>query len=123
MQEIFKKVKETAEGDGMKNKEKLKELCDFVQKKAEEAEQQTSRQREHGWESLQDWIRTMPGGEEALKRVPDVKVFVKVSQERREDAKKLAQETYEAVLQVLEEKGQKAKQLAEEVKEDTKKSS
>ncbi|KAI0655905.1 hypothetical protein C8Q70DRAFT_1016263 [Cubamyces menziesii] len=122
VQEIFKQVKETAEGDGMKNKEKLKELRDFVQKKAEEAEQQTSRQLEHGWESLQDWIRTMPGGEEALKRVPDVQVFVKVSQERREDAKKLAQETYEAVLQVLEEKGQKAKQLAEEVKEDTKKS-
>ena len=55
-----------------------------------------------------------------MKRMPDVKVFVKVSQERSEDAKKLAKETYEAVLQVLEEKGKKAKQLSEEVKKDTK---
>ncbi|KAH9847623.1 hypothetical protein C2E23DRAFT_741369 [Lenzites betulinus] len=118
-QEIFKRVKEAAEGDGAKN-EKLKELTEFVQKKAEEAQQQGSAQLEKGWESLQDWVRTMPGGEDALKRIPDVKVFVKVSQDKREEAKKLAQETYEAVLQVLEEKGKKAKALSEEVKEDAK---
>ncbi|KAI8975817.1 hypothetical protein BD414DRAFT_496993 [Trametes punicea] len=122
-QEIFQRVKEIAESNNVKNKEKLKELRQFVQKKAEEAEQQASRRLERGWESLQDWLRTMPGGEEALKRLPDVKVFVKVSQDRREDAKKLAEETYEAVLQVLEEKGRKAKQLSEEVKEDTRKAS
>ncbi|KAI0633350.1 hypothetical protein C8Q77DRAFT_1217776 [Trametes polyzona] len=118
-QEIFKRIKEAAEGDGAKSKEKLKELREFVQKKAEEAEQQGSARLERGWESLQEWVRAMPGGEEALKRVPDVKVFVKVSQERREDAKQLAQETYEAVLQVLEEKGKKAKQLSEQAKEDS----
>ncbi|KAI0373383.1 hypothetical protein BV20DRAFT_989057 [Pilatotrama ljubarskyi] len=122
-QEIFQRVKEVAQDDAAKNKEKLKELREFVQKKAEEAEQQGTARLERGWESLQEWVRAMPGGEEALKRVPDVKVFVKVSQDRREDAKKLAQETYEAVLQVLEEKGQKAQQLSEEVKEDTKKKS
>ncbi|CDO69303.1 hypothetical protein BN946_scf184976.g22 [Trametes cinnabarina] len=122
-QEIFQKIKEAAESDGAKNKQKLKDLQDFVQKKAEEAQQQASGQLERGWESLQDWVRTMPGGEEALKRLPDVKIFVKVSQERSEDAKKLAEETYEAVLQVLEEKGKKAKQLTEEVKDDTKKES
>ncbi|OJT01839.1 hypothetical protein TRAPUB_7704 [Trametes pubescens] len=123
VQEIFKRVKEVAEGDSAKNKEKLKELHDFVQKQAEEAEQQGTAQLEKGWEYLQEWLRAMPGGEEALKRVPDVKVFVKVSQDKREEAKKLAQETYEAVLKVLEEKGKKAKQLSEEVKEDTKKKS
>ncbi|KAI0769674.1 hypothetical protein BD413DRAFT_476947 [Trametes elegans] len=122
-QEIFKRIKESAQGDNAKNKEKVKELRDFVQKKAEEAEEQGSARLERGWESLQDWIRTMPGGEDALKRVPDVKVFVKVSQDRREDAKKLAQETYEAVLEVLEEKGKKAKQLADDVKHDTNKKS
>ncbi|KAI0356215.1 hypothetical protein OH77DRAFT_1423818 [Trametes cingulata] len=122
-QEIFQRIKEVAQGDAAKNKEKVKELREFVQKKAEEAEQQGTARLERGWESLQEWIRTMPGGEEALQRVPDVKVFVKVSQDRREDAKKLAQETYEAVLKVLEEKGQKAKQLSEEVKEDTKRKS
>ncbi|KAI0829630.1 hypothetical protein BC628DRAFT_1408486 [Trametes gibbosa] len=120
-QEIFKRVKEVADGDSAKNKEKLKELTEFVQRKAEEAQEQGSARLEKGWESLRDWVRTMPGGEDALKRIPDVKVFVKVSQDRGEEAKKLAQETYEAILQVLEEKGKKAKALSEVVKEDVKK--
>ncbi|KAI0690194.1 hypothetical protein C8T65DRAFT_672032 [Cerioporus squamosus] len=122
-QEIFAKIKDAAQGDLAKNKDKVNELRKFVEEKAREAEAQGSKQLERGWESLQDWIRTMPGGDNALKRMPDVKVFVKVSQERSEDAKKLAKETYEAVLQVLEEKGKKAQQLSEEVKEDTKKKS
>ena len=119
-QEIFARIKDVAQGDLAKNKDKMNELRKFVEDKAREAESQGAKQLERGWESLQDWVRTMPGGEDALKRMPDVKVFVKVSQERSEDAKKLAKETYEAVLQVLEEKGKKAKQLTEEVKEDTK---
>ncbi|RPD63871.1 hypothetical protein L227DRAFT_572311 [Lentinus tigrinus ALCF2SS1-6] len=122
MQEVFSHIKDVAQGDMAKNKDKMNELRKFVEDKAREAEAQGTKQLERGWESLQDWIRTMPGGEDALKRMPDVQVFVKVSQERSEDAKKLAKETYEAVLQVLEEKGKKAKQLSEEVKEDTKSS-
>ncbi|RDX50135.1 hypothetical protein OH76DRAFT_1381302 [Lentinus brumalis] len=122
-QEIFARIKDAAQGDLAKNKDKVDELRKLVEEKAREAETQGSKQLERGWESLQDWIRMMPGGDDALERIPDVKVFVKVSQERGEDAKKLAKETYEAVLQVLEEKGKKAKQLSEEVKDDTKKKS
>ncbi len=122
-QEIFAQIKDAAQGDLAKNKDKVDELRKLVEEKAREAETQGSKQLERGWESLQDWIRMMPGGDDALERMPDVKVFVKVSQERGEDAKKLAKETYEAVLQVLEEKGKKAKQLSEEVKDDTKKKS
>ncbi|KAI0743833.1 hypothetical protein C8Q80DRAFT_1183375 [Daedaleopsis nitida] len=121
-QEVFARIKEAAQGD-LKNKDKMKELRDFVQAKARDAEDSGSQQLERGWESLQQWIRAMPGGEDALKRMPDVKVFVKVSQEKSEDAKKLAKETYEAVLEVLEEKGKKAKRLSEEVQQDAKKSS
>ncbi len=84
-----------------------------MQAKAREAEEQGRKQLEQGWESLQDWMRTMPGGEDALKRIPDVKVFLQVSRERSEDAQKLMKETYEAMLQVLEEKGKKAKKLSE----------
>ena len=122
-QEIFARIKDASQGDLSKNKDKMKELRDFVQAKAREAEEQGSRQLERGWESLQEWVRAMPGGEDALKRMPDVKVFVKVSQQRSDDAKQLAKETYEAVLQVLEEKGKKAKKLSEELKEETQKAS
>ena len=38
-QEVLARVKDAAQGDAAKNKEKLKELKDFVQKKAEEARQ------------------------------------------------------------------------------------
>ncbi len=86
-----------------------------MQAKAREAEEQGRKQLEQGWMSLQDWMRTMLGGEDALKRIPDVKVLMQV---RSEDAQKLVEETYEAVLQVLEEKGKKAKKLSEDVKED-----
>ncbi|KAI0779802.1 hypothetical protein C8Q74DRAFT_1316289 [Fomes fomentarius] len=123
-QELFARIKDAAQGgDLSKNKDKTNELRDFVHAKAREAEEEGSRQLEQGWESMQGWIRTMPGGEDALKRIPDVKVFVQVSRERSEDAQKLVKETYEAVLQVLEEKGKKARKMCEDVKEDGKKAS
>ena len=55
-----------------------------------------------------------------MERLPDVKVFVQVSREKGDEAKKLAKETYEDVLRVLEEKSKKAKRLAEEVQDDSK---
>ncbi|TBU29589.1 hypothetical protein BD311DRAFT_266400 [Dichomitus squalens] len=122
-QELFSRIKDLAQGDALKNKEKMNELRDFVKEKAHEAEEQGSQELERGWQSLQEWIRTMPGGDEALERLPDVKVFVQVSREKSDEAKKLVKETYEGVLRVLEEKGKKAKQLAGEVQDDSKKRS
>lgn len=45
----------------------------------------------------------MPGGEEALKKVPDVDVgmLAQVAQNRGDEAKKLMGETYEDILKVL----------------------
>ena len=99
----------------------FRSLKDFVSRKAREAEEHGSKELERGWQSLQEWIRTMPGGDEALERLPDVKVFVQVSREKSDEAKKLAKETYEDVLRVLEEKSKKAKRLAEEVQDDSNK--
>lgn len=123
-QEVFDQIKKVAQGDAKDlNKDKVNELRTFVLKKVEEAEGQGSERLERGWESLQEWIRTMPGGAEALQKVPDLKVLVKVSQEKSEDAQKLAKETYQDLLKVLQEKGKKAKDLTQDVKEDTKKKS
>ncbi|KAI1796422.1 hypothetical protein LXA43DRAFT_987579 [Ganoderma leucocontextum] len=116
-EELFSRLKDAAQTDILKNENKMKELRDHVLQKAREAEEERSRQFERGWRSLQEWIRSMPGGDEALQRLPDMRVFVQVSGDGRDGAKGLAKETYEEILRVLEEKGKKAKQLSEEAME------
>lgn len=118
VQEIFTQIKDAAQGDQGKNKEKMKELRDLVLRKAREAREQGSAHVERGLESLQNLIRTI-GGED----VPDMKVFVRAYQDRGDDAKKLVEDTYKAIFKVLEEKGKEAKRLSEEAKDDTKKKS
>ena len=113
-QELFSRIKDATRTDVLKDEKKMKELRDYVVHKAHEAEEQRSRQFERGWRSLQDWIRSMPGGDEALQRLPDMQVFVVVSRDRGDEAEELTKETYEEILRVLEEKGKKAKQLAED---------
>lgn len=123
IQEIFARVKEVAQGDATNSKEKMKELRSFVLEKVRETEKQGGLQLENGWKSLQEWVRAMPGGGEALQRMPDVKLLARISQERGEEAQNLARETYDAVLKVLEEKAKRAKELSEGVEKDLKKRS
>jgi len=119
--EVLDKVKEVAETKDEKVRmQKTGELKDFILAKAKEAEGRASKQLEQGWESLQEWIKVVPGGDEALGRLPDVKVFIQLSQERGDDAKKLAKETYDDIFKVLEEKSSKAKELVSKTKEETK---
>ena len=122
-QELFARIKDAAQGHAEKDKEKMRELREFVQSHARDAQEGGTRSLERGWKSLQEWVRSMPGGEDALQRMPDLKVLVNVSQDHRDEAKKLARETYEDILRVLEDKSKKAKRLSEDVKEDTKRSS
>ncbi|TFK54318.1 hypothetical protein OE88DRAFT_1624751 [Heliocybe sulcata] len=116
--EVFDRIREVAEAKGGKQKEKVEELKKFVQDKAKEAEERGKGGMQNGWESLVSFIRMVPGGEEALEKTPNVKEFIKVSQERSDDARQLAKETYEEILRVLEEKGKKAKRMAEETGKD-----
>lgn len=60
---------------------------------------------------------------QALKKVPNAQALVELSQSRSEDAKKLAQETWDELLRVLEDKGKKAKELAQGTKEEAKEKS
>lgn len=55
-----------------------------------------------------------------IKKAPHFQDALNLAQDRSEDAKKLAKETFSDVMAVLEEKGKKAKEL-EETKEDVEK--
>jgi len=121
--EVFAKVKEATEGDASKNKQKVKDLQEFVKQKAEGVQKQSSAGIDQGWTALQGWIKTMPGGEEALKKMPDMDAFVQLAQQRGDDAKQLTKETYDEIVKVLEEKGKRAKELAEKTQQDAKKKS
>ncbi|KAH8093849.1 hypothetical protein BXZ70DRAFT_948141 [Cristinia sonorae] len=119
--EVFDKVKEVGEEKNeSKRKEKVKELKDFIIRKAEEAQSKGGKSVERAWESLQEWVQQVPGGSEALEKMPDMKVFVQLSQKKSEDAKKLAKETYDEVLKVLEAKAKKARGLVDEAKDEAK---
>lgn len=121
-EEVLDKVKEVAElEDDGQRRERLKELREFIIRKADEAQQRGSRSMERGWESLQEWMKMVPGGGDALEKLPDVKVFVALSQKKGEDARKLAKETYDDVFRVLEEKAKKAKGIVEDTKQEAKK--
>ncbi|KAL4252629.1 hypothetical protein ABKN59_005293 [Abortiporus biennis] len=123
VKEVFEKVKEVAEDqDALKNQEKLEQLKEFVKTKAKEAQDRAGGQVEKGWESLQEWAKTVPGGQEALDKIPEAQAFATLAKERKEDAKNLAKETYDDIFKVLREKSQKAKQLVEETKEKSSRS-
>ncbi|GJE95506.1 hypothetical protein PsYK624_116910 [Phanerochaete sordida] len=113
--DVVDRVRQVAK-DGA-DPQKVKELREYVQSRAKEAQ-------EKGWEGLQSWVKSMPGGEEALKSLSDVDVqsLLALTKDKSEDAKHLAEETYQDVLKVLKEKASKAKKIAEEGKKEAKQS-
>ena len=87
----------------------LNDGMDYLRTHAPEVKEGATRSLEQGWESVQQWVRPTPKGEDDLqRRMPDVKVLVKASQEHMDEAKKLAEETYKGILRVLEDKSKKA---------------
>jgi hypothetical protein len=56
-----------------------------------------------------------------LKKIPNAEALAQLAQARGGDAGALAQETWDDVLKLLDEKAQKARKLAEGTKEDAKK--
>lgn len=55
-----------------------------------------------------------------LQKAPNARALLELSKDKGEDASKLAKETWEEVLKVLEAKGQKARELANDAKEEGK---
>ncbi|KAK7692560.1 hypothetical protein QCA50_004190 [Cerrena zonata] len=124
VEELFSKIKDVAEGAGKdgfsKDKKKVEDLKAYIMKRVDEADKSAESSDTNTWESLQQWVKSVPGGEEALDKIPDLKTFTELSQKHGEDAKKLAKETYDEIFKVLQDKAQKAKKIAEETKEDGK---
>ena len=58
-----------------------------------------------------------------LGKAPHVQALLTAVKERGDDAKQLAQETWQDVVNVLEEKGKKAKELGDRLEEDVEKKS
>ena len=72
------------------------------------------------WDILHSFVRSAPGGKEALEKHPHIKDFVAIAGEKGDEAKKLAQETFNDIMSVLEEKGKKAQKLKESMKDEVK---
>lgn len=95
--EIFEKLKAAAEAKGDEQKKKIGELKDLVQAKAKEAQDAASSKFGVGWDDILGYVKQIPGGEEALKKVPNAQALVELSKSRSEDASKLAKETWDEV--------------------------
>lgn len=67
---MFNKVKEVADEAGkdgfLKDKKKVEELKAYIRKKADEADKAADSAYTKSWESLQQWIKSVPGGEEVI---------------------------------------------------------
>ncbi|KAI9003171.1 hypothetical protein BC832DRAFT_532428 [Gaertneriomyces semiglobifer] len=120
---IFEQVKDIAEASNDQRKDKIAKFREFVQKKAGDSKDAGVATLERGWEGLQEWVKVVPGGSEALQQIPDVSVLVRLSQEKGDDAKELAKETYEDVLKILQEKAEKARKIVEDGKQKASKES
>ncbi|KAI0342149.1 hypothetical protein BDW22DRAFT_1484995 [Trametopsis cervina] len=111
LKEVLERVRAAAK-EGSLDDGKLKELKDFVKTKSQETSSQ-------GW---QEWIKNVPGGNQALKKMSnvDVQSLVELSMNKSGDAKQLAEETYRDILKVLQEKSDKASKLAKDTAEEAK---
>ncbi|CAL1706825.1 unnamed protein product [Somion occarium] len=67
-EEVLSKIKEVADKAGkeglLRDKQKVEDLKQFIKTKAQEAEQKVNDQFAVSWEGLQEWVKSVPGGEE-----------------------------------------------------------
>ncbi|KZT41528.1 hypothetical protein SISSUDRAFT_981752, partial [Sistotremastrum suecicum HHB10207 ss-3] len=101
-QEIWKQVKEVADGKGTPSKEKIDQLKGLISQKAKEAEESTGASLDGAWEKIEGFD------------------LQKILQDGGEDASRLAKETYDEIAQVLEKKAKEAQKLTEKTKKETK---
>ncbi|KAF8540628.1 hypothetical protein BDD12DRAFT_880270 [Trichophaea hybrida] len=109
--QVFQKVKEaaTSQGDSRENAEKLKKYFEDL------AQQGKSKmggfQNSDTWQMVEKYIKSIPGGEEALKDTPSLNELISLSKKGPE-AEKLAKETVQEISEVLKKRIQQAKDLA-----------
>jgi hypothetical protein len=64
IQDVYDKVKEVA--DKGPNKQNIKELQDLITKKAKEASEKGGVKWDDAWQTLQDYVKKIPGGKEVF---------------------------------------------------------
>ncbi|KAH8119012.1 hypothetical protein DFH11DRAFT_1562416 [Phellopilus nigrolimitatus] len=120
MDELSKQLKEIS-SNGL-NEESLQKARQLLQDKTGQlgklAESSGGAALDGGSDKLQALLSSVPGGEELKEKAPHLKDIISLANDRSEEAKKLAKETFQDVLNVLEEKGRKAKELSEKNKDD-----
>ncbi|CCO29417.1 hypothetical protein BN14_03430 [Rhizoctonia solani AG-1 IB] len=116
--EIWDRIKQLADTKGNISEDKLNELKKFILEKVEAAKNGKGGLKEMADKfsggGIENMVKMIPGGQQALDSTPDLRELFKVAQSRSEDAEKLTRETYDDVLKVLKEKAEKAKRLAKE---------
>lgn len=111
--DLFERVRKAAEAKGGERDRLVKDLQTYVKDK-------TSGGVGVKWEDVLGYIKSVPGGEQLLEKVPHAQALAELSKERGEEAGKLAQETWDEVLEVLKSKGERARELLKRGKDDAK---
>jgi len=115
--QIWQRVKEVGEGKKV-DKEKVKDLKNFIQEKAEGASDSSG----DIWDKILEFSQNIPGSEKLGEMKPQMEAFVNVARQDSQEAKDLAKETFEDISNVLKEKAEKAKGLKEKAKGDAQES-
>ncbi|KAF8250980.1 hypothetical protein K440DRAFT_616622 [Wilcoxina mikolae CBS 423.85] len=109
--QVFQKVKEaaTSQGDSKENVEKLKKYFEDLSQQGKS--KMGDFQNSDTWQMVEKYIKSIPGGEEALKDTPSLNELISLSKKKGPEAEKLAKETVQEISEVLKKRIQQAKDL------------
>ncbi|KAI5815172.1 hypothetical protein BZA77DRAFT_345125 [Pyronema omphalodes] len=111
---LFKTIMDATQGDAKEGTEKLKKYFEDITKDGKKKmEDFTDSDAFQGAsEYVEKYIKSIPGGEEALKGMPSIDELVNLSKNKGPEAQKLLKETMNDISKVLEKRIGEAKELA-----------
>ncbi|KAI5799750.1 hypothetical protein FPQ18DRAFT_100457 [Pyronema domesticum] len=111
---VFMKIREATQGDAKEGAEKLKKYFDEISKEGKKkmGDFKDSDSFQGAAEYVEKYIKSIPGGEEALKGMPSIDEMVNLSKKKGPEAEKLLKETMNDISKVLEKRIGEAKELA-----------
>ncbi|KAL7272048.1 hypothetical protein RUND412_005160 [Rhizina undulata] len=123
--QVFDQVK-TISTEGP-TKENIEKFQNFVEQKIREGEEQIGGSMgDASWQTsiqtLEKYLKTIPGGEKILLDSPDVSDLFKLAKKKGPEAERITKEAFEEIANVLRKKMQEVKGLEKETKEEVKQS-
>lgn len=113
--DVFERVRKAAEARGGERERLVKDLQEYVQNK--------SNQTSVAWGDVLGYIKSVPGGEKMLDKVPNIQALADLGEKHGQEANKLAKETWDEVLDVLKSKGERAREIVESAEDEAKQKS